>query len=149
MVALLPALGEELFFRGVIFRFVAKKSRGLALPLIASAGFFAAVHYNPAGLPVIFAAGVLLAAIYYLTGSLWMSIMAHFVYNGLQAVGMYLAQDNATLKALNAADELPLTWIAGGAVVFCAAFWVLWKVRTPLPFGWASDKVDPVPSKEI
>ncbi len=149
VVALLPALGEELFFRGVIFRFVAKKTRGIAVPMMASALFFAAVHYNPAGLPVIFAAGILLAAIYYLTGSLWMSVMAHFVYNGMQVVAVYLAQNNAALKAATASDEVPVVWIAGGAVVFCAAFWGLWKARTPLPLGWASDKVDPAPSKAI
>ena len=143
VVALLPALGEELFFRGVIFRFVAKKTRGLAFPLIASAGFFAAVHYNPSGLPAIFAAGMLLAGIYYLTGSLWMSVLAHFVYNGLQVVVVYLAQDNTALKAVTEASEIPSMWIAGGAVVFCATFWALWKVRTPLPLGWASDRVDP------
>ena len=45
VVALLPALGEELFFRGVVFRFIAKKTRGLAIPLLASAAFFAAVHF--------------------------------------------------------------------------------------------------------
>jgi membrane protease YdiL (CAAX protease family) len=149
VVALLPALGEELFFRGVIFRFVAKKTHGLLLPLIASAGFFAAVHYNPAGLPVIFAAGVLLAVIYYLTSSLWLSILAHFVYNGMQVLAVYLAQDNVALKSVTASEEVPLAWIAGGAVVFCTAFWALWKVRTPLPVGWASDKVDPDFSKVI
>ncbi len=149
VVALLPALGEELFFRGVIFRFVAKKSRGLALPLIASAGFFAAMHYNPAGRPAIFAAGLLLAGIYYLTGSLWMSVLAHFVYNGLQVVMIYLAQSNATLKAATESSEIPVFWIASGAVVFCAAFWALWKTRTPLPLGWASDAVDPALPKEL
>jgi hypothetical protein len=139
VIALLPALGEELFFRGVLFRFVSKRSRSIWFPIVATAVFFAAIHYNPAGLFPIFLAGILLAGIYWLTGSLWCSILAHFINNALQVALTYAARNNAGLKAILEQDFLPIGVIIGGAILFALSFYLLWKNRTPLRDGWASD----------
>lgn len=140
VVALLPALGEELFFRGVLYRFVAKRIPNQWFPVVASAAFFAAVHYNPSGLPAIFLAGILFALFYYLTGSLLPGILAHFLYNGGQVLLLYFARHRSDLlTALESGASIPAVYVLGGLVVFGISFFLLWKTRTPLLPGWAAD----------
>lgn len=141
VVALLPALGEELFFRGVLYRFVAKRVTNKWFPVLASAAFFAAVHYNPSGLPAIFLAGVLFAFFYYLTGSLLPGILAHFVYNGGQVLFINYALGRPRMQAaLESGASVPLVYVLGGLALFMLCFFLLWKNRTPLLPGWAADK---------
>lgn len=139
VVALLPALGEELFFRGVLYRFVSKRVHNIWFPILASAAFFAAVHYNPSGLLAIFLAGILFAFFYYLTGSLLPGILAHFVYNGGQVAFINYARKRPELLATLEGAALPPAYMLGGLALFGFSFWLLWKARTPLPPGWASD----------
>jgi membrane protease YdiL (CAAX protease family) len=138
-VAIIPALGEELFFRGVLMRFAKKKSTSMVMPVIFTAAVFAYTHTNIYGLASIFLAGVLLAAIYYLTGSLWCSILAHMCFNGLQIVLCYLGNGNSTIKAFASSGSVPVSFIIAGAVVFSASFYLLLKNKTPLPPNWSDD----------
>ena len=100
VVAILPAAGEEMFFRGLIMKFAAKRSVRIIFPAIFSALLFAFAHSNIYGFLAIFLAGLLLGYIYYLTGSLLCSMLAHFIHNGLQVTILYFSKYNAGLKAM-------------------------------------------------
>ncbi len=139
VVALVPALGEELFFRGVLYRFVAKRVPNIWFPVLASAAFFAAVHYNPSGLLAIFLAGILFAFFYYLTGSLLPCILAHLLYNGGQVALINYAQSRPEMLQRLEGGGIPVGYAGVGFLLFLFCFWMLWKNRTPLPPGWASD----------
>jgi len=140
VVAILPALGEEMIFRGIVMRFAARRSRGaMAFPVVISALLFALIHFHPYGLPAIFLAGVLLALVYWWTGSLWLAILAHFVHNGTQAFLIYYAKNNPALKGVVESNELPVWLVGAGLVLFLAMFYLLYKNRTPLPAGWYRD----------
>jgi membrane protease YdiL (CAAX protease family) len=79
---------EEIFFRGYVFTAV-RQRYGLAQAFVLSPVLFAAAHLNlPAFLPIL-AAGVLLGYVYYRTGSLVPSMVAHGVFNGLQFLALY------------------------------------------------------------
>ncbi len=138
-IAIIPAIGEELFFRGVLMKFSAKRTRGMVTPLIISALLFAFMHSNVYGMPAIFFDGIVLGLIYYWTGSLWCSILAHFINNGLQVILMYASKNNATLQAMNESNDLPWYLPVIGAVVFASSLYLLWKNRTPLPADWTDD----------
>ncbi len=143
VVALLPALGEETFFRGVLYRFIAKRAVSSWVPVVASAAFFTVVHYNPSGLAAIFLAGVLFALFYQLTGSLWPGIAAHFLYNGAQVVAIHYAQARPALITSLEKGEIPLSFVLVGLLLFSLCFYLLWRTRTPLPPGWALDEDAP------
>lgn len=138
-LAILPALGEEMTFRGILMRFAAKRSKRMVFPILVSALLFAGMHGNVSGLPSIFIAGVLLALIYYLTGSLWCSILGHLLNNGLQIIIIYIWQGNETVKASMDSNNIPPYMLAGSAVLFCAALWLLIRNRTPLARDWTND----------
>lgn len=139
VMALIPAIGEELFFRGIIMRLLHQQSKKMGLAVIVSAIFFTVVHGAPANFLSIFIAGVLLALIYIYTGSLWCSIATHFIYNGSQIVLNYYGNNNANLKEAVADNHLPIYIVIAGLLVFAGAFYMLWKNRTPLGADWSDN----------
>lgn len=84
--AILAAVGEELAFRGSLFR-ILEESFGTAMALALSAALFGLLHaLNPGATIVSTAAialeaGVLLAAAYALTRNLWFPIGLHLGWN--------------------------------------------------------------------
>jgi membrane protease YdiL (CAAX protease family) len=159
VMAILPALGEELFFRGVVLRFLARRNNLLPqrpglrqgsrmlMPIGISALMFAILHSSVYGFPSILMAGVLLGLIYYLTGSLWCCILAHLLNNGLQIILVYLSQGTPALKKAAETDQLPWLVVLMAMVLFIFALRRLWQERTPLPPDWTADYLpdEPIP----
>ncbi len=154
IMAIVPAIGEELFFRGIIMRFMAKRQSRLALQrqpaaksanramlvsIIVTAVFFALMHSTLYGFISIFLAGVILGLIYYLTGSIWCSILAHLINNGLQIVLVYLSEEQTPVQQSVEESLLPWGWVIAGLIIGTAALTILWKNRTPLAPGWTDD----------
>ena len=139
VMALVPAVGEEMFFRGILMRFIKKRTHTMVVPVLGSALVFAIFHSNIYGLPSIFTAGILLALIYNLTGSLWCSIFAHLLFNGLQIILSFAGRNNPAMTAFLASDSISYTLVAGGAILFGISFYLLLKNKTPLTANWTDD----------
>jgi len=80
-LALAP-LGEELFFRGLVFRRISHRA-GVGAGLVTSALLFAAFHGNIHGLVVYFWLGLVFAGVYAATGRLSCAIAVHFGNNAI------------------------------------------------------------------
>jgi len=81
-VALLPAVGEELMFRGVFMKLFSKQSNhhnGIAL----SAFLFAIIHFNLTNFFYYFILGVILGYAYYWGKNILFPIIIHFINNAL------------------------------------------------------------------
>lgn len=79
-VAMIVPVVEELFFRGIIYQGL--ESRWGYLPAaIASASVFTLAHVDPVIFFPIFALGFGFATLFYLTRSLWPSIIGHVIVN--------------------------------------------------------------------
>ncbi len=94
MVAFLPAIGEELLFRGVIQKIFTNMTRNHHWGIWISAILFSALHMQFYG----FIPRVLLGALFgYLlvwSGSMWLPIIAHFINNAIGVTGMFLIHNN-------------------------------------------------------
>lgn len=90
MIAFLPAIGEELLFRGVIQRIFTNMTKNYHWGIWISAILFSALHMQFYG----FVPRVLLGAIFgYLlvwSGSMWLPIVGHFLNNAIAVIGIYL-----------------------------------------------------------
>lgn len=137
--AILPALGEEMLFRGIFMRYVAKRTQKMLYPILISGILFALFHSNPYGMLSIFLAGIIMGVIYWLTGSLWMSILGHLLFNGTQVTLYYAANNNPSLNAFLESNRMPLLLPVAGALVMGLGLYLLWRTRTPLPTGWTDD----------
>lgn len=90
VVALIPAVGEELTFRGVLQQSLVKRCKNVHVGIVLSAAIFSFIHFQFYGfLPRMFL-GLLLGYMFYYSGSLWTSILMHFINNGTAVVVSYL-----------------------------------------------------------
>lgn len=90
LAVVLAPLFEELFFRGFLFRGLAR-TWGWPLGAIVSGAIFGAVHLQLTVFIPLFGLGVVLAWVYERTGSIWTAILLHAVFNGLSVIAWALA----------------------------------------------------------
>ncbi len=72
---------EEVVFRGAVLRALLASMKSRWGAIVISAALFAAVHFNPAQLPMAVLAGLFLGWIYSRTGSILPGVVYHFVNN--------------------------------------------------------------------
>ena len=90
LIAIIPAIGEEMFFRGVIQKKLKNILRNPHIAILITSFIFSAIHMQFFGFLPRFFLGVILGYLFYYSGSLWMSIIAHFINNALAILLMYL-----------------------------------------------------------
>jgi hypothetical protein len=122
VVALVPAVSEELLFRGLVQRNL-EAAGGWRGPVITGI-IFGLYHFNPFTLVPLVALGVYFGFIVYRSGNITLSMSAHFFNNFIACSATYLRlDDNFVALAPDAAPTLKLvaTNFALFAVVFVAA----------------------------
>ena len=94
-VAVVPALSEELMFRGLLQGRLLRGVMSEHAAVWVAAAIFSAIHVEFAGFFPRFFLGALLGYAYRWTGSLWIPILLHLLFNGIQ-VGMTYADGDFT-----------------------------------------------------
>lgn len=126
MVAVTPAICEEIVFRGVIL--AGFRRLGMWPAVLATAFLFALAHASIYRLlPVLFLGAVLGYAVWK-SGSIAAGMIGHAINNGLMAVFAFSPAVAASM-GLGSAKMLPWSWVCGGAVVFAAGIWLLARQR--------------------
>ena len=127
IIALIPAIGEELTFRGVLQQSLTKGLKNPHIAIILSAAIFSFIHFQFYGfLPRMFL-GILLGYMFYISGSLWTSILMHFVNNGMAVVLYYLNNKGVIDVDVDHFGALPLGLTALSAVVTVGI--IVWSWR--------------------
>jgi membrane protease YdiL (CAAX protease family) len=90
MVAFLPAIGEELLFRGVIQRIFINWTKNIHWGIWITAILFSAMHMQFYGFVPRMFLGVLFGYLLVWSGSMWLPIIAHFINNGVAVIAMYM-----------------------------------------------------------
>lgn len=90
--ALVPAVVEELFFRGGVMQLMIGALRNVHAAIFLSAFFFSLMHMDIFGFFPRFILGVALGYLFWWSGSLRLSIVGHFVFNAFSIVSVYIAQ---------------------------------------------------------
>lgn len=135
LIAIIPAFCEEIFFRGILMKFAHTLFKKWWLSILVSSLLFAAFHTTISEFVPILLAGIILGSVYYLTSSIWMNILLHLLFNGLQVVlGMY--SNPQMEKSLEQQGTL-LSVFGIAAVIVGICLFMLHKTRTPLPANWS------------
>jgi membrane protease YdiL (CAAX protease family) len=79
-ICVFPAIGEEIAFRGLIQHWL-QVALTPAKAIILASALFAAMHLNIVSAPYLFLAGCLMGWTKWRTGSLYPSILIHFLHN--------------------------------------------------------------------
>lgn len=88
-IALLPALLEEMIYRGYILRTLRPYGNGLAV--VVSSVFFSLMHGNLRQIPFAFMVGLVLGYLYVSTDNIWLPIAVHFSNNAISVLMEYVA----------------------------------------------------------
>lgn len=120
-VFLYVAVGEEIIFRGVLFRWIDEKW-GFAVALAVSSLLFGAMHIAQPGadwwssLAIAIEAGLLLGAAYKWSGTLWLPIGIHWAWNFFQGniFGFSVSGGDAGVSLLQSETSGP-DLLTGGA----------------------------------
>jgi len=94
MIAVLPAIGEEFLFRGIIQRIFTNWTRNHHWGIWISAILFSALHMQFFGFVPRMILGALFGYLLVWSGSMWLPIAAHFINNALAVIVMYLIDKN-------------------------------------------------------
>jgi hypothetical protein len=89
-MAVIPAVSEEFFFRGLLLGDLLKGKVHPVLAVGLTGFIFAISHAQFENTLAIWALGSFLGYLYYVSGSLWLPIMVHFVNNFLALLLKYL-----------------------------------------------------------
>jgi membrane protease YdiL (CAAX protease family) len=91
VIAVVPAIAEEFFFRKVVFGFLHKQTNTFWIPALISSMFFAGLHNHALTLIPIFLLGLGLTYAYYVTRNIWVPILFHALNNSL-SIGLVYAE---------------------------------------------------------
>lgn len=89
VLAATPAIFEELFFRKAMIDYMSQY--GSKIALILSSLFFGIIHMNLSQALFAFVAGLIFGGIYLYTKDIKLTMIIHFINNGIAALGMILS----------------------------------------------------------
>ena len=119
-VAIASAVGEEIVFRGVVFRRL-ESALGTSVALLISAGVFGLLHAGNTGatwtstLAIALESGVLLGITYAATRSLWLPIGLHLGWNFTEGGVFGAAVSGGQYQGIFPATLSGPNWLTGGA----------------------------------
>ena len=133
--AVIPAIVEEIMFRGIILTNLIPYGRGTAI--ICSAFLFGLMHMNPSQFFYTTLMGIFLGYIYVRTRSIWICVLIHFVNNSLGILQQIFYQYFDTARYFKLESILMLSVAALGIISMAVLFGVraIKRVKSPTELG--------------
>lgn len=119
-LAVIPAVVEEFCIRGVVLQPL--RRYGDKFAIIMSAAIFSILHGNMVQIPYTLVAGIYFGYLCVATGSIWPSIVLHFINNLFSAIEMIVyanyGEEASTAAIFIMLGVLIIVGIAGGIIFF-------------------------------
>lgn len=137
VIAILPAIGEEIVFRGLIQNELFRGTRNIHVSIWFAAVLFSAIHFQFYGFVPRMLLGALFGYLYYWSGNLWLAILAHFVNNGVSVTALYLYQRGAFDFDVESQESMPVnvvivsTMLTIGLLYYFYKYYQDRKIATP------------------
>jgi membrane protease YdiL (CAAX protease family) len=90
MIAVIPAVGEELIFRGVFQNIFYRFFRSGYMAIWVTAIMFSAIHFQFFGFVPRLILGLVFGYLYFWSRSLWLPVISHFINNAVPVMWSYL-----------------------------------------------------------
>lgn len=111
LIAILPAIGEELVFRGILQRLLSDLFRSSHIGIFLSAILFSAFHLQFFGfIPRLFL-GLYFGYLLFWSGNIWFPITGHFLNNLMAVIYYYLVSTKGIESELDTIGTTPETLI--------------------------------------
>lgn len=100
VVAVLTGFAEEIFFRGALQRVLASNGTNHHVAIWVAAFVFSLLHFQFFGFFPRLLLGAFFGYIFYWTGSIWASAIAHAINNGIVVVSIFLINRGCDINAI-------------------------------------------------
>lgn len=122
VLAIVPALFEELFFRGALQQIMVSWTKNAFIGIFITSFIFSAIHISFFGfLPRLFL-GLMLGYIFYYSKNLWLSVIAHFLNNAFSVTVLYGLSRSGKLTPEAMEESYPLYYGLIGAAAIVLLF---------------------------
>ena len=116
MVGLLPGIGEELLFRGIIQNELRKKLKNPHIAIWITAILFSAFHFQIAGFLPKMMIGLVLGYAYHLSGSLFLPMFIHALNNSFATVALFFAGGKLDAEAIPK-ENIPIATVMLSTII--------------------------------
>jgi len=144
LAAIFAPVFEEWLCRGMVLRgLLTKMKPGWAI--VVSALFFAVIHLNPWQALNAFLIGVVMGYVYYKTGSLWLTMLMHFVNNGLAVIAAHtpsLEQYDYWIDMMGPSTYMVVYVLGIAALIAC--LWAFSRIKPEYKHG----NLNPISAEE-
>lgn len=106
VIALLPAIFEEMLFRGALQPVMIALTRNSFAGILITSVFFSAIHMSYYGFLPRLALGVIIGYVFYFSRNLWLSSITHFLYNAVGITQIYALSKQGPLTQDAMKDNL-------------------------------------------
>jgi uncharacterized protein len=132
-IAVLPAICEELFFRGCIQNMLThhNSKNGAAIAIILTSVIFALMHGQMQTALARVVLGIILGLVYYFTNSIMASTFIHFLNNGLQVCLAYVGLTNKEVDNFNNNTQVNPTIAIVCLAICCIGLFGIFKLKHP------------------
>lgn len=123
LISIIPAFGEELFFRGALQGSL-QNWKGIKTAIWISAFIFSAIHLQFYGFLPRLLLGAFLGYLLFWSGNMWLPIIAHFTNNVIAIIFYYLKNNGHKLPDIDTIGTGNTLWlgIACGALAIFGFF---------------------------
>jgi hypothetical protein len=105
LIAVVPALGEELVFRGILQQHLERWMKRPVAAIWVGAFIFSFIHFQFEGFLPRMLLGAILGYLFYWTRNLWVPILAHLLNNGLQVLVAYFLPEKIDSLDMSQVDN--------------------------------------------
>lgn len=125
LIALIPAMGEELFFRGAVQGVLHRKFNA-KIAIWITAIVFSAIHLQFYGFIPRMLLGAFFGYLLFWSENMWLPILAHFTNNVIAVIFYYLKNNGCKLPDLDAVGTGNTWWlgVASGALAIFGFFYL-------------------------
>jgi len=118
MIGLLPAIGEELIFRGIFQRIFTDWTKNIHWGIFIAAFLFSTMHFQFYGFLPRLLLGMLFGYLFYWSRSIWIPMLVHFVNNTTAVFAYYFYPDkiNQEVESFESVPGLEIFLILNAAI---------------------------------
>ena len=127
IIAILPAVGEEVVFRGLIQNELLRGTKNIHVSIWIAAILFSAIHFQFFGFVPRLLLGALFGYLYYWSGNLMLAILAHFVNNAVSVSALYFYQQGKFKFDVESQESAPLNVVIISAVLTAGLLYFFYK----------------------
>lgn len=132
VMAVVPAFAEEIFFRGLLQRYLYLWNRSVFKSIFLSALIFSLFHFRFNQIIPILAAGFLFGYIYHYTQNLYYTIFGHILYNSIVIITNFYASKSNQFEFLKEdySPSVIIVLISALAFVFVLSLFIKKNIPT-------------------